>query len=368
MSKTLIMIPTYNEKENLKGLIAEIFRYANDINILVVDDSSPDGTGDIADNIASEDERVSVLRRTSKRGRGYAGVDAFKEALRRDSISYILEMDADFSHDPRYIPEFLKEIRKNDIVIGSRFIKGGKDTDRSILRNILSKAVNFFIKKYLRINIKDCSSGYRCFRRHVIESLDLDSIVSKGPAIIEETLYVSTLKKYKIKEIPIAFKDRYKGCTKLSFVKLLKVLLDILIFKYLHLNGAADKTMKELRKFGFSLAMALNLMGAILFYRGKGHFVWFTGIGSFNLILAILCPGALFSLKKMLDFIIFSISRLVNFISLAIVFYLIFSPIGLLLRLFRKDLLCQRIDKVAASYWIKRKDNISSANSYERMG
>lgn len=371
MADALIIIPTYNERENLEEFISAIFRHISDIHILIVDDASSDGTDVIADKITEKDNRVSVLHRFSRRGRGYAGIDAFREALRRKDILCIMEMDADFSHDSRYIPYFLEEIKRkdNDIVIGSRFIEGGEDTERGFLRNILSKAVNLFIRGYLGLKVTDCSSGYRCFKRLVIASLDLDSIVSKGPAIIEEVLYISKLKKYKIKEIPIVFKKRAKGKTKLNFIKLLRVLMDILRFKNLYLDKEKkESTVVDMRKFGFKLALALNIVGFIMFYRQRGHFIWFTGIGSLNLIFAIICPIILIPVKKILDFFILSIGRLVNIITLMTAFYLIFTPIGILLRVFRKDLLHQRIDKRVGSYWIKRRKDSFSKDFYEQMG
>ena len=368
MADSLVVIPTYNEKGNIERLVAEIFRHVSDVNVLIVDDNSPDSTGAIADKIASRDARVSVMHRMSGRGRGLAGIDAFREALKRKDVLYIMEMDADFSHDPKYIPHFLDQIEQNDVVIGSRFVQGGRDIERSFMRRFLSRAANFFVRKYLGLDVRDCSSGYRCFKRKVIDSLDLDSIISKGPAIIEEILYISVLKKSRIKEIPITFNVRYKDKTKLNLARLVRVLMDILCFRERHLPEEKKKDIRGLRRFGFQLALALNIAGFIMFYRERAHFVWFTGIGSFNLILAIVYPWFLFFVKKILDFIIFSISRLVNFISLVIVFYLIFTPIGILLRLFRKDLLCQKIDGIITSYWTKRKDNILSSMSYERMG
>lgn len=235
MADTLIIIPTYNEKDNIKKLIEEIFRYAPGVEALIVDDDSPDGTGDIADNIALVDKRVFVIHRMRDKGRGAAGVEGFKAAIKRENISYIMEMDADFSHDPKYIPDFLKEITHNDIVIGSRFIKEGGDAERVLLRRLFSKAVNFLIRSYLGLGVRDCSSGYRCFKREVLAQLDLDLLISKGPAILEETLYIARLKKYKIKEIPILFKNRYKNKTKLNLIKLLRVGADMISFKKIHL-------------------------------------------------------------------------------------------------------------------------------------
>ncbi|MBU3911102.1 MAG: hypothetical protein KKD90_00770 [Candidatus Omnitrophica bacterium] len=125
---------------------------------------------------------------------------------------------------------------------------------------------------------------------------------------------------------------------------------------------------QELRKFGFSLGLGLNILGCIMFYRGKGHFIWFTSIGSFGLVTAIICPSLLRLIKKVLDFIILWFGRVVNAVSLVIAFYLIFAPIGILFRLFRKDLLRQGVDRSAGSYWIKKKDDVFLKQSYERMG
>ncbi|MBU1148308.1 MAG: polyprenol monophosphomannose synthase [Candidatus Omnitrophica bacterium] len=369
MVKTLIMIPTYNEKENIEGLINEIFKHVNEADILVVDDNSPDGTGLIADKIAKQDNRVSVLHRTSNRGRGYAGIDGFKEAIKRKDVRYIIEMDGDFSHDPKHIPAFLKEIKGSDVVIGSRYIDGGRDCDRGPIRVFLSKSVNLFIRKYLKLNIKDCTSGYRCFRRSVIEDLDLDNIISKEPSIIEEVLYKCSLKKCLIKEIPIVFKKRYNGKSKLGIIRLVRVLKDILRLKGSPLpEGERVGVRGELRRFGFNLGLGLNIVGCIMFYRGKPHFIWFSTIGSLVLIAAILCPSTLTFLKKILDRVIFSFGWIVNKVTLIIAFYLIFTPIALLLRLFGRDLLHQKIDKSGSSYWSEHKKLAFSKGLYERMG
>lgn len=237
MSDTIIVVPTYNEKDNIGKLIEEIFRYAPDSGVLVVDDDSPDGTGIIADKIAVRDKRVSVLHRIAERGRGLAGIAGFKEAISREDIRYVIEMDADLSHDPIYIPNFLEKIKDNDIVIGSRFISGGGDTERNFFRRLLSRSVNYLIKSYLGLNINDCSSGYRCFKKEVLSSIKYSSLISKGPAIVEEILYIIYLKKYRILEIPIAFKKRHKNRTKLNLIKLFMVGMDILSFKKMRLSA-----------------------------------------------------------------------------------------------------------------------------------
>ncbi|MFA5388685.1 MAG: polyprenol monophosphomannose synthase [Candidatus Omnitrophota bacterium] len=231
MTDTLIIIPTYNEKENIEAFISEVLRHAGGSDVLIVDDDSSDGTADIIDNIANGNNRVTVMHRMSGRGRGLAGIDAFKEALKRREIEYVIEMDGDFSHDPAYIPVFLKEIKDADVVIGSRYVRGGKDRERSLIRIIMSKLVNLFIRKYMGFNIRDCSSGYRCFRREVLSSINWNNIISKEPSIIEEVLYECKLKRYKIKEIPIVFKERRLGYTKLGFTKLTKVFIDIIKIK-----------------------------------------------------------------------------------------------------------------------------------------
>lgn len=365
MAETLIIIPTYNEKENIERLVSEIFRYAPYVNILVADDDSPDGTGAIADSIAKKDSRVSVMHGLLRRERS---IDGLKEALKRQDVRYVMEMDADFTHDPKYIPDFLKDIEHSDIVIGSRFVKAGSDALRGFRRRCLSRAVNYFIRKYLGLKIKDCTSGYRCLRRHVIASLDLDSIVSKGPAILEEILYIANLRKLKIKEMPVVLKKRQDGKTKLDFKKLWKVLMDIVSFKKVHLPEKGKQHLGELRRFGFSFALAMNILGAIMFYRGRGHFIWFTGLGCFNVISAVIFPQLLAPLKRILDNVILLIGRMTNILTSLVVFYLIFTPVSILFKILRKDLLNQKIDKSAHSYWIKVKQKPFSREFYERMG
>jgi len=242
MSNTLIIIPTYNEKENIEQIVSEIFAYARDMNVLIVDDNSSDGTAGIADNMAAKDDRVSVMHRMSGRGRGLAGVAAFKEALRRNGIEYVMEMDGDFSHHPKYIPLFLNEIKGADVVIGSRYVNGGRDSDRSYIRIIMSKLVNLFIRKYLGFDILDCSSGYRCFRKEALSSIDWDKMISREPSIIEEVLYECKLKGYKIKEIPIVFQERRNGVTKLGIIKLTKVFMDI--FRIKHIKNRPPLTLR----------------------------------------------------------------------------------------------------------------------------
>ncbi len=153
---------------------------------------------------------MELICRKKEKGRGTAGIVGFQHALQKGA-DYIIEMDSDYSHHPKYIPALLNEINNCDVVIGSRNIEGGKEVGRTGFREFLTWFANLYIKIILGINAKDCTSGYRCFRRQVLESIGLDKMVSKGPSIVEEILYACHLKKYRIKEIPIIFEDRVRG-------------------------------------------------------------------------------------------------------------------------------------------------------------
>ena len=179
--KTLIIIPTYNELENVRPLLQEIFSYVPNIDILIVDDNSPDGTGRLADEISGENPHVHVLHRTGKLGLGTAYIAGFKYAIERN-YDAAFEMDADFSHDPRYLPDFLKAIENADLVIGSRYIHGGDTPNWSLLRRFISGGGNIFARFMLGIPVHDCTAGFRCYRRKVLESIDLDSIQAQGYA------------------------------------------------------------------------------------------------------------------------------------------------------------------------------------------
>lgn len=214
-----MVIPTYNEKENIENLIDEILRLNLDLDILVIDDNSDDGTVEVLDKITKSNSRVFAIHRQGERGRGLSGIEGFKWALAQGA-DYIVEMDADFSHDPRYIPIFLREIRDCDVVIGSRRIKDGKTLGRIWMRNYLSQLAQLFCRFILGINIMDATSGFRCFKRHALEEINLDRLLSKGPSIVEEINFYLQKRKFKIKEIPIVFMSRRKGSSKLSPLKI----------------------------------------------------------------------------------------------------------------------------------------------------
>ncbi len=212
---TLIIIPTYNELENLRPLLKEIFSNAPDTDILIVDDNSPDGTGQLADEIHTENPRVKVLHRAGKLGLGTAYIAGFKYAVEHN-YDAAFEMDADFSHDPRYLPDFLKAIQHADLVIGSRYVPGGNTPNWSPVRRMISGCGNVFARFMLHIPVHDCTAGFRCYRREVLESIDLDTIRSQGYAFQVELAYRVMRQGFKIVETPIVFMDRRVGKSKMS--------------------------------------------------------------------------------------------------------------------------------------------------------
>ena len=228
--KTVIVIPTYNEKNNLRPLVEEIFNVAPDINILIVDDNSADGTGRIADELSKKYAQVEVLHREKKEGLGRAYIAGFKEALKMNP-DYILQMDADFSHHPKYIPLFLKEIANCDIVLGSRFLNSKGMPVNVSLFSILA---NRYVKWVLGLKITDSLGGFKCFRRRTLEEIELDKFISKGFIFQAEFIYRTFQKRFIIKEIPIIFYSRESGQTKKSIQIISEAFFKILLLKYAH--------------------------------------------------------------------------------------------------------------------------------------
>jgi dolichol-phosphate mannosyltransferase len=213
--KTLIIIPTYNEVENLPLLLKEIFFYAPQTDVLIVDDNSPDGTGALADEIRRQDARVHVLHRPGKLGLGTAYVAGFQYALEQ-GYDAAFEMDADFSHDPRALPDFLSAIEQADVVIGSRYILGGSTPNWSLMRRLISGSGNIFARFMLGIPIRDCTSGFRCYRRSVLQCLGMETIQSQGFAFQVELTYRAMQQGFRMIETPITFVDRRLGKSKMS--------------------------------------------------------------------------------------------------------------------------------------------------------
>ncbi len=213
--KPLIIIPTYNELENIQRLIPKLMALDTAIRVLVVDDNSPDGTGKLVDDMARKNDRVSVLHRPAKLGLGSAYVAGFKYAVKQD-VDCVFEMDADFSHDPAMVPEFIEQIKSCDVVIGSRYISGINVVNWPMSRLLLSYFANFYTRLVTGMTIRDATSGYKCFRREVLESINLDDVRSDGYAFQIEMNFRCWRKGYRLKEIPIIFVDRRSGTSKLS--------------------------------------------------------------------------------------------------------------------------------------------------------
>ncbi|MFT7578533.1 MAG: dolichol-phosphate mannosyltransferase [Myxococcota bacterium] len=213
--KVLVIIPTYNERENLPALWAEVRDVVSGIDLLVVDDGSPDGTGDVADVMAAEDTRVNVIHRSGKQGLGTAYIAGFRWALERD-YTHIFEMDADFSHQPRYLPAFLEASKRADLVLGCRYIKGGGTEDWGLWRQLVSRAGNVYARGILGLPYRDLTGGFKCFRRELLEQIDLGAVRATGYAFQIELTYRAHLAGFRIAEVPIIFPDRRVGESKMS--------------------------------------------------------------------------------------------------------------------------------------------------------
>jgi dolichol-phosphate mannosyltransferase len=224
----LIIIPTYNEKENIGLIIPEIKALLPDAHILVVDDNSPDGTSGFVKELGAKHSGIFVLDRPKKEGLGKAYVSGFGWALAR-SYEFIFEMDADFSHDPKYLPDFLSAIRDNDLVIGSRYIRGVNVVNWPMSRLLLSYFGNLFARIVTGVPVLDCTAGFKCFRRRVLETIRLDKIDSSGYSFQVEVNYLVWRNKFRIAEIPIVFTDRKRGVSKMS-TKIIREAL-VLIWK-----------------------------------------------------------------------------------------------------------------------------------------
>jgi len=236
--KPFVMIPTYNEKENIANLIDKILNLKiKNLHIVVADDNSPDGTWKIVQQIARKKKNVHLLLRKKDKGRGSAGRDGFIYCLKHGA-DIVVEMDADMSHDPKYIPLMIEELKNTDLVLGSRRLKGSKEIGRSLLRRFVTWGANLYITLMLGIKVKDCNSGYRCFKRKVLEKINLNKIESKGPSIVQEVLFKAHLNKFKIKEIPITFINRTKGHSKLGLKQLAAGYFMVLKLKIQHLLGS----------------------------------------------------------------------------------------------------------------------------------
>jgi len=216
MADILLIIPTYDEKENIERLVQEIFGYELDLNILVVDDNSPDGTGQRVKKLQNDfKDKLFLIERSGKLGLGTAYVEGFKFALQRD-YQYIMQMDADFSHNPKKIPDFMEAIKDVDLVIGSRYCNGVNVINWPLSRLILSYAANVYTRLITRMPLYDSTGGFKMFRREVLANIPLDKIHSNGYSFQIEMNFRAWKRDYRIIEIPIVFNDRELGQSKMS--------------------------------------------------------------------------------------------------------------------------------------------------------
>jgi len=228
--RSIVILPTYNEKENIEKIANGILEIDDRIRILIVDDNSPDGTGIIADKLAdTHKNRIKVLHRRV-RGRGSAGIEGFQYALKQD-VDCIIEMDADFSHNPSYIPDFIHNIKHYDIVIGSRFVKGGGIIYRNTIRNVISIGARILTRIILGPHIRDWSGGFKCYRKSILASLDFDNFYSKGYSVGMEMFYELIRKGYSFTEIPYVFSDRKGGSSKFNMTEIISYIIVLLKLK-----------------------------------------------------------------------------------------------------------------------------------------
>lgn len=231
--RSIIILPTYNERENLSDIVAEILALRiPDLHIMIVDDNSPDGTGRIADELASRHPAVQVLHRRQKEGLGRAYVAGFTRALADPANEYIFEMDADFSHQPKYLPDFLKKITEADVVLGSRYMSGGGVENWGWLRRYISWQANGVIRVLLGMPVRDLTGGFKCFRRQVLERLDLDHVESSGYNFQIEMTYKAYKAGSTIVETPIIFVERRAGRSKFSLSIMVESFLKVLKLRW----------------------------------------------------------------------------------------------------------------------------------------
>jgi len=208
--RAMAMVPTYNEALNIASLLREILKQGPDIEAVVVDDNSPDGTAAIVEKVSQGDPRARLILRRSERGRGTAGIVGFQYAVAQ-GVDFIIEMDADFSHPPSCIPYFISHMEGCDLLIGSRLVAGGGERGRHFLRKWITRIANAYIRLILGLPVRDCTSGYRVFRREVLEAIELDRILSTGPSVVEEVLFKAYKRGFRIKEVPYILEERKAG-------------------------------------------------------------------------------------------------------------------------------------------------------------
>jgi dolichol-phosphate mannosyltransferase len=230
MPRTVVCLPTYNERENLPRVIDALEQHG--VRVLVIDDNSPDGTGELADRIAAERDWVSVLHRERKEGLGPAYLAGFREALRGDA-EFVLEMDADLSHDPAAVPRLIEAcVNGADVALGSRYVEGGGTENWGRGRRIVSAGGSLYARTLLGLDIRDLTGGFKCFRREVLERIDLDAVTSKGYAFQIELTYRALRAGFRVVEVPIVFIDRTHGKSKMSRTIFLEAIARVPLLRF----------------------------------------------------------------------------------------------------------------------------------------
>ena len=230
----VVCLPTYNERENLEGMVRALGEHG--VRVLVIDDDSPDGTGEIADRLAAELDYVSVLHRPHKEGLGPAYLAGFERLLEGDA-DLILEMDCDFSHDPNDVPRLIAAAADADLVLGSRYVEGGRVANWGLVRRFISRGGSLYAQVLLGLRVRDLTGGFKCYRRAVLEALPLDEIHSRGYAFQIETTYRAIRKGFRVHEVPIAFVDRAEGGSKMTKAIVVEAVWKVPAFRLQALRG-----------------------------------------------------------------------------------------------------------------------------------
>jgi glycosyltransferase involved in cell wall biosynthesis len=234
-----VIIPTFNESDNISTLIHQILALPIHAHIIIVDDNSPDGTGALVDEIAQTEPRVHCVHRPAKMGLGTAHIAGIRQAF-AFNLDPLLTMDADFSHHPRYIPNVIAGLERYDVMIGSRYVRGGGMQGRHLKLRLVSWGANFFARMMLGLKANDCTSGFRAYRRRVLESIDLDLIFSNGYSFLIEMLFLCQTRGWRVGETPIVYEDRRAGTSKISRTEIYKATYTVLRLTYRRLRNVKN--------------------------------------------------------------------------------------------------------------------------------
>lgn len=246
-----MVLPTYNEAENIESFVDAVrAKLPASAAVLIVDDNSPDGTGTKADRLAERHDNVSVLHRPHKEGIGPAYVAGFRRALAAGA-DLVLEMDSDFSHDPAYLPRLLEAAERADLVLGSRYVAGGGVSDWGPLRKAISRGGSAYARLLLGVDVKDLTGGFKCFRREVLEAIDLDSIQAHGYAFQVELTYRAIRQGFRVVEVPIVFRDRRAGSSKMDGSIIAEAIWQVPRMRFGHRGANEPRTALDGRRYTF---------------------------------------------------------------------------------------------------------------------